>query len=386
MNLDIWDELCGGIVSMEENSEKSAKLLRDSAFRKYSWLKMEIYGLLGAVSRLMARKQKRPAVAFLIRDNLELAKSLWSDFDLYFINPSVSEMKFCLKNRIPFEQSNPYCHKWFYNLYYHHKEKEIKSEIKKISNRLINYKCKFMLVPDDEEMIFRLYLLAGKLSGVKSATILHGLMFEQKAVVGTYSDYMFLWGEYYRKFYSTEQNKFKNIVMGYPYQIHSDLKKVPHQKKQILFIGQPLEGFIEDVVRMVYRVCEDAGYQFLYRFHPGDNKKEIRKKYQDLDQVIYCDGNLVREMTDADVIAGLTSTVLTEALIYHKNVVQIDVVPDAIDFSVIGKIQVVKNSYCEIQKALASDTEGMEVLNPDYLYINKQYHKDVAAFIKNHIL
>lgn len=387
METDIWNEICGGLRDHEVNDYSfSTENLKKSAFGKPSRIKFFIRKLLSLVSCIAARLRREKTIALLIGDNQALCEYLATRFNLYIINPSRRQIKYCIKNRMPFETPNIHNSEYFKHLYYGHDSRDIEKEIRRIRIRLKKFKCKFMLVPDDVEMLFRLYLYAARLENIKSATILHGIMGEQKAIVGTYSDWMFLWGEHYKNYYDEKFNIEKNIVMGYPYYVKRDSEIVENEKK-VLFVGQPLEED-KEVVKLVYKVCEELGLELCYRFHPGENKKKkIREEHIGLENMKYSSGELADELLEAGIVIGLVSTVLMEALIYGKASVQVDALKDKkldVDFSDIGTVIKVKCDYEAIKNVLSNVKRGAYYLNSNYLYINENYFKDVADFIDEH--
>ena len=95
--------------------------------------------------------------------------------------------------------------------------------------------------------------------------------------------------------------------------------------------------------------------------------------------------SLQQDIKDAKIVVGMSSTVLMEALLYGKYVIQVDISNYQYDFSKVGNIVCIKNSYEEIKKAVneAMNQSGEGKINPQYLRINPSYNRELEKIIYN---
>lgn len=384
--MDIREQLCGAILNEEKiGNYKKAEALKKSAFFRYGGWKRRIRKTITVMSKFRKNKNNNPRVAVFIQDNVDLIKAISEYFDVIVVNPPIKLAVQYLKKGIEVEYTSGKIDKFFRELYEKKIDIHIKKELTKIQRKLLKAQCKIMIFPDDMEMIFRLYILAGRNTGIKSITIQHGMMdFNITPAIGRFTDYFFVWGKKYCELYEPEK-KDNIFVMGYPYKVDWDKIEYKYTGNRVLFIGQPIsEKSYDEIVENVYNACQTTGKKLCYRLHPSENHDKLKDRYSKLANMQYSEGNLEDDIVNSAVVIGLFSTVLLQALIYNKRVIQIDCGYKGLDFTKMGNVCRVNLDYEEIVGALQKKTcNNKQIeLNEEYLLLNKNYARDVVQFIK----
>ncbi len=166
---------------------------------------------------------------------------------------------------------------------------------------------------------------------------------QQKIFTSYYTDYVFVWGEYFKNLYLKFKVKKENQirVLGYPIEI---LKQNQiRYNKRVVYLGQPLElydnnilNLKKDVLKKINSLCNELGFHFIYRPHYGEDINFLKTHLQTLE---FCPNNEKLEDTirDNDIFISFNSTALIEAALNHKISIQLknyDVPTD--DFEKLG--------------------------------------------------
>ena len=147
---------------------------------------------------------------------------------------------------------------------------------------------------------------------------------------------LLVWSEHVKKIYLEAYNwpNDRVSVVGYPYK--AKLEKYRKKRKQlstprVVFIGVYYSHFNEEdgndfanLAKMVFDICNELGYEFVYRCHTGENHKEVEEKYRDIPNFKISSGrDPFDELTETSLLIGDLSSLMVEGALMGINSIQV---------------------------------------------------------------
>ncbi len=387
---EIYRELFAGVEAYslagnEKNKQALLNAITKEGQSKKIFLKMMIRQIINFHS---VRRHKHKILIGLGWENIELISFLAQNYDLCILNPSRRLLRFCYKtgNEVIFSSNS--LREALYDLYENRNMGRLLQEMRQIDSEI--EEAKFVLFPDDLEPLLRIYLYRAKEQKMKTATIQHGYFSEKEKNIGLgkYSDYLLVWGGYYKRILYEEEPDTKIIRLGYPYPVTGRDLCGGFAGSKILFIGQPRQGKeLEEIVKVLYSYCEKHNLALVYRPHPAENVTDLKQMFNNLEKMTYSTSELIDDISDAKVVVSISSTVILQSLLYKKCVIQIRTSNSFYDFSDAGNVICIDHSPDQIREALefALNNQITGELNPEYLYVNNNYHSDLKNIIDQSI-
>ncbi len=213
----------------------------------------------------------------------------------------------------------------------------LETKLKKIDPQLI-------ILDFDHFPETRLMTMVAKKLKIPTIEIQHGVYSGKgKLVSGNSVDYVFVWGEYFKKLYlKNNKNQKQEIrILGYPYSIPNPENF--HYNKKVAYLGQALElygdSFLKtkkDMIQELDSWCTDNGFEFIYKPHRMEDLDLLKKECP---QIKFSPKNEQLEDTirDNDIFISFNSTALIESALNSKMSVQLinyDIPTD--DFEKLG--------------------------------------------------
>ncbi len=200
--------------------------------------------------------------------------------------------------------------------------------IKEVENKLGAVKPNYIVLWNDIFPIERAIVLASKKLGITTLEIQHGVYDSFRTMeTGKVVDHVLVWGEYFKDLY-VKQGKRKPediYVLGYPYVIPKN-QDVENKDSHyvVCYLGQDLEIYDKNFLSIkfetansIYKICKKLGLAFVYRPHPGDDRKALEEK---LPHIYFTPAQEKLEETfkKADIFISFQSTSLVEAAMRSK--------------------------------------------------------------------
>lgn len=257
-------------------------------------------------------------------------------------------------------------------------------------------KVRLVILGNDRLFIERAMCIAAHDLNIKVVVVQHGVYLGddlKKNKIGVYADEFWTWSQYIVDSYIKQMHYAyaKPKLIGYPFPIDY---KVTTNEKKVLFIGEYYRRLnvekafkFEKIVKDIYNVFNSMGYKFYYRPHPAENINDVKIIYQDLKNIIIDNTSpVIKDIMSAAVVIGDISSVLTEAIMKKKRVIQ--VVWDENSFR-ISKLKLyeftikIDVSRSENLKKDIIDALSKEIkaYNSYYLYENVHFKKTVINYI-----
>jgi len=166
--------------------------------------------------------------------------------------------------------------------------------------------------------------------GIPTVEIQHGIYCSDPLIpTGRYSDYLFVWGKYFRNIYI--KNKIRNKktikILGYPHKIRSNLKF--NNSNIIYYLGDDFENYNKSIIDIkkeliftLNSLCGELGFKFVYRPHPSEDVKFMKSQLPNIR--FTPDKEKLHESFDkGDIFISFNSTSLIEAALESKLCIQL---------------------------------------------------------------
>lgn len=277
--------------------------------------------------------------------------------------------------------------------------------ISTVENELKEFKPKCIVLWNDSLFFERMIIFVANKLKIPTVTIQHGIFqfTNVKLNDGYYTDYLFVWGNYFREKYieKTSINEAKIKVLGYPYKNFNAIEGRRSNKintSRAVFLGQPFElynssllSIKNSIIENVYNACKENDVNLYYKYHPGEKNYNVNNYFKDVK-------NLNRKMTldkvieNFDIFISISSTALVEASMNGKIAIQIlDDIILSENFSRLGVAYTLKNDYEEI-KQFMQKIKNKQInkfnFNNDYIQIEQDIYTKfinmVSEIIKNY--
>lgn len=193
--------------------------------------------------------------------------------------------------------------------------------INNIKTFFTTHSISLVIMGCDRLFIERSIVVASKELNIPIIIFQHGIYVGEEIgpnKVGIYGNEFWTWSKFIKDIHEKAFPDYRILrkVMGYPFLIR---KWDNLASKTLLFIGEGyknqelIDGF-DDVIRNVYTASKKLELSFVYRPHPGENKKRLFEKFGMLKGFSFSSNkDLIEDICGARVVVGDMSSVLTEA-------------------------------------------------------------------------
>lgn len=270
--------------------------------------------------------------------------------------------------------------------YVRNNDKLMKRSYLELQKILLKSKCNFIIINDSILPINRALILVAKTLKIKTVEIQHAIYPSQlKLISGISPDYVFVWGDYFRKMYSNQKiNNIENVkILGYPFNV-----KKEYIEKNKLVVYYLAQGFqYEDINNLdillnnaleMEKICQDLGMIFKCRLHPNSPKILLDKI---LPQITCTpkEETIHEALLFGDIFISFNSTALIQASLLGKYCIQLKNIPVLTDdFQELGicttvlNISDLRHHLTSLSTLSRSDLiNRTKPMNSDYVFLNK---------------
>lgn len=302
------------------------------------------------------------------------------------------DLRWCIQHKIPpviawkwrielskahsaYESGDPY------HLYLQNIIAGVETALHRLSPRAV-------VLENDSLFMERALVLAARNLRIPTFTIQHGLFMKAASphiLDGHSTDYMLVWGDFFRKLYvdkgilSPKQIE----ILGYPYLL-TERHKSPTANlnaSTACIFGQPFEAYDEtlreprySMVANIVKACETVAVAPTYRPHPAENRGEVQRRFPTLTMTDPLE-SLQKTIETHDIFFSLTSTALIEAALLGKIAVQ--VLHDrfvADNFEVLGVCKSIENDVSALKEYLRDVRRSPSIPSVSPAYIDTSTH------------
>lgn len=250
---------------------------------------------------------------------------------------------------------------------------------------------------NDKRFMEKLLLCAAKNVGIPGIVIQHGIYTDEwsfkKLRTADTADYFWTWSQYTRDCYINRFNKNpENVrVIGYPFEL---LSESFHGDQAVLFIGNSykLTNYVEgmsyiQIAKRVLDVCNALDIKFNYRSHPTE---KIDETYGTIKDHITRGNSLLEDLASNSIIVGDVSSIMIEASLCKRKVVQIvwnDRSRDAANDPMYNFTVKATNDYDSIKDAISScmNNDDAKQIDSYYMYRDADFTKNIKEYIATFI-
>lgn len=205
--------------------------------------------------------------------------------------------------------------------------------IKEIENKLKVSKPNYIVLWNDLFPLERAMVLVSKKLGITTLEIQHGAYDPSRTLeTGNVVDYVLVWGKYFKDLYIKQgKRKPEDIyILGYPYLMekNQEIKNV-NNHYAVCYLGQDLEIYDKNFLSIkletangIYNICKKLGMEFIYRPHPGDDRKMLEEKLPYM-RFTSVGERLEETFKKANICISFQSTALVEAAMRSKIALQL---------------------------------------------------------------
>lgn len=248
----------------------------------------------------------------------------------------------------------------------------------------------------DRSFLERAMVFAAKKNGLPVVVFQHGIFVGEdvaKTKIGVFGDQYWVWCDYIREKYLESFGYINNDVrlMGYPFEIK--YKETVNTKK-VLFIGEDYSNLNPEYDELynqtaitVCKVCTVLGLDFCFRAHPNADSGKLIAVFNKVNNFKFSfQKNLMDDINSSLIVIGDFSSVLFEAALVNKPVIQIDwgeYVHELLKQKMYSFSLKVDNSFEDIKNAIELVLDGKIQTNIDdyYLHINRDFKNDVCKWV-----
>lgn len=230
--------------------------------------------------------------------------------------------------------------------------------IKLLEEKLRRIKPDYIILRNDSLLTERAIVLASKKLGITTIVIQHGIYSSTFAPTdGKVADYVLVWGQYFKDLYMKNGIRRPEdiFVLGHPYPIEKDVMSYGKKKGCVVcYLGQNIEiynrNFLKvkiSTIRRLNEICTKLGMTFIYRPHPGDDIKMLKKQLPEVEFTKKGE-KMIETFRKGDVFISFSSTSLIEAAMRSKICLQLmDYSPQMDNFEELG---VCNKSFKELEE------------------------------------
>lgn len=274
----------------------------------------------------------------------EIVFELSKKYNLFFNNPLRVDKRIRFKNNIyyfPFVKQSRDLTSGFLNK----KDNEILKSLDQIKSILKKIKPKLIVLNDSSLPINRAIIQVSKELGIYTIEIQHAIYpYEMKILPGLGTDFVYVWGEYFKKMYKHQKIRDSNSIkiLGYPFKTNNN-KLLPNKKLTLYYLAQ---GFQYEDIKNLDRLLENALYlknlsntldiTFKCKLHPNSPKVLLDKVLPHIE----CNPlkqTMENAINDGDIFISFNSTALIQAAFQGKKCFQLMNLPvDCDNFEELG--------------------------------------------------
>jgi hypothetical protein len=213
-------------------------------------------------------------------------------------------------------------------------------EIRKVESLLNTVNPDFIGMTYETGTVQRAAILKAKAFGIRTYGFQHGMIFDNHydycqpgVAVSEYKswhfvtpDILFVWGDYWKSILTNNFSypESKVNVSGYPKFIELQEEDLLAENNTVILFSNCFmtTTFITDVVSILKKCSK---HNFFVKLHPSENNSETKRKICDcFDHEIRFIDNLNTAFETAGLIICQYSTIISEAILYNKNIVLCD--------------------------------------------------------------
>ena len=275
----------------------------------------------------------------------EIVFELSKKYNLFFNNPLRVDKRIRFKNNIyyfPFVKQARDLTNGFLN----EKDHEILKSLDQIKTNLKKIKPKLIVLNDSSLPINRAIIQVSKELGIYTIEIQHAIYpYEMKILPGSGTDFVYVWGEFFKKMYEHQKIRDNNSIkiLGYPFKTNFNNKLLPNKKLTLYYLAQ---GFQYENIKNLDRLLENALYlknlsntlniTFKCKLHPNSPKVLLDKILPHV-ECNPINQTMKNAITDGDIFVSFNSTALIEAAFQGKKCFQLMNLPvDCDNFEELG--------------------------------------------------
>lgn len=227
-------------------------------------------------------------------------------------------------------------------------EEQLQRSIDKLTEVFEYLNPDVVVLNDDALPPSRALILVSKKLGIPTVEIQHGI-YQAKHMIptGKYSDYLFVWGEYFKNIYLDEKIRDKKAIkiLGFPNELRN-INNTGNPPKTVYYLSEDYEHYAKDAedsldikietIHQLHALCNDLGLDFIYRPHP---EEDITKLKLNLKNIKFSPKKetLITSFRKGDLFISFNSTTLIEAALHSKVCIQLRYYPyKTDDFEKLG--------------------------------------------------
>lgn len=261
----------------------------------------------------------------------DIVFELSKKYNLFFNNPLRVDKRIRFKNNIyyfPFVKQARDLTNGFLNK----KDHEILESIDQLKSILKKIKPKLIVLNESTLPINRAIIQVSKELDIYTIEIQHAIYpYEMKILPGLGTDFVFVWGEFFKKMYKHQKIRDNNSIkiLGYPFKTNFNNKLLPNKKLTLYYLAQ---GFHNQDIKNLDRLLENALYlknlsntldiTFKCKLHPNSPKVLLDKVLPHIE----CNPlkqTMENAIIDGDIFISFNSTALIEAAFQGKKCLQL---------------------------------------------------------------
>ena len=351
---------------------------------------------LNYYQRIRKSTKKAGNILFLEHKFERMARSLSDNYNIYLLHDSINIYK-------EFRKEGFY--QFFYRSWMKLIDKSFFTHDMQYANKALvaaqkylkKNNIKVVFTGNDKLFMEKLLLTAAENINIPTVVIQHGIYTDevsfQKLKTADTAVNFWAWSQYvkdcYLKRYNRDDTSVK--VIGYPFELIEPVQPV---SKSVLFIGNNYKGdtksrglFI-DIANTVLSICKELNISFSYRPHPGEI---IDSEYGEIIDHTQKDKTLLEDLDSASIVIGDISSVMIEAGLCGRDVIQIlwnelsrTASMDPM-YSFTIKVGNVRN---EIKSAINQCLSSHErhKIEEYYMYKNPNFFDDIHGYVEELIM
>ncbi len=261
----------------------------------------------------------------------EIVFELSKKYNLFFNNPLRVDKRLRFKNNTYYfplvKQATDLTNGFLTN-----KDNEILKSIDQIKNTLQKIKPNLIVLNDNTYPINRAIIQVAKELGIHTIEIQHAVYSnEMKILPGLGTDFVYVWGEYFKKIYKDQRIRDDNSIkiLGYPFKTNFSNELLPNKKLTLYYLAQ---GFQYQDIKNLDRLLENALYlknlsntlnvTFKCKLHPNSPKVLLDKVLPHI-ECNPLDQTMENAINDGDIFISFNSTALIQAAFQGKECFQL---------------------------------------------------------------
>jgi hypothetical protein len=304
--------------------------------KKYYWMVACLDKIYNSLIKIFLKKQKKDKKIFFRGVRFpQLILETRKKYSTELVVSGMNDRLFAIKHFLPYiSVSDLYS---FIQKYIDYKDEKYLHNVveileKRLENRIKTTNKMYMILWSDSFPLERTLVLASRNIGITTIQVQEG-MYSAKYLIdnGLVSDYVFVWGEFFKQLYKKQKIKKPEdfFILGYPYNLEKVKKIEKKWKYKVVYLGQCFENLDKrllkpklEAVKGIKEECDKLGMEFIYKPHPNDNLILLKNKLPGIN--FTKDGEILKKtIKTGDIFISLVSTALIEAALNSKICIQL---------------------------------------------------------------